>query len=75
MTEAEYWQARAEAEERARKKRHELARRNKKSPEFLERMQYIWAHDFSVRTTDEPPGFVVVVTEKTLSEKRTTNEE
>lgn len=75
MTESEYWQARAEAEERARKKRHELAQRNKKSPEFLERMRYIRAHNFSVRTTDEPPGFVVVVTEKTLSEKRTTNEE
>lgn len=46
MTESEYWQARAEAEERARKKRHELAQRNKKSPEFLERMQYIQTHDF-----------------------------
>ena len=75
MTESEYWQARAKAEEKARKKRHELAQRNKKSPEFLARMQYIRAYDFSVRTTDEPPGFVVVVTGKTLSEKRTTNEE
>ena len=61
--------------EERRDKIRELQRRNKKSPEFLARMQYIRAHDFSVRTTDEPPGFVVVVTEKTLSEKRTTNEE
>lgn len=69
MTESECWQARAKAEEKARKKRHELAQRNKKSPEFLARMQYIRAHDFSVRTTDEPPGFVVVVTEKNAVRK------
>lgn len=61
--------------EERRDKIRELQRRNKKSPEFLARMQYIRAHDFSVCTTDEPPGYVVVVTGKTLSEKRTTNEE
>ena len=62
-------------DEERKDKIRELQRRNKKSPEFLERMQYIRELDFSVRTTDEEPGFVVVVTEKTLSEKRTTNGE
>lgn len=75
MTEEAYWKARAEADERHRKLREEIRARHPKGREFLERMQYIRAHDFSVRTTDEPPGYVVVVTGKTLSEKRTTNEE
>ena len=62
-------------DEERKDKIRELQRRNKKSPEFLERMRYIRAHNFSVQTADEPPGFVVVVTEKASSEKKTKGEE
>lgn len=75
MTEEAYWKARAEADERHRKLREEIRARHPKGREFLERMQYIQTHNFEVQTVDERPGFVVVVTEKTLSEKRTTIEE
>ena len=39
----------------------ELGRRNKKSPEFLKRMKYIKAHNFTVRTTDDPTKYTVIV--------------
>ena len=39
----------------------ELGRRNKKSPEFLKRMKYIKAHNFTVLTTDDPTKYTVIV--------------
>lgn len=42
----------------------ELQKRNQKSPEFLKRMKYIQARNFTVRRTSDPPGYDVTVTLK-----------